>query len=298
MIGPLLALASAAFFGAQHVVSRRGLIRGEVFTAVFYALVLAVPFFGLAVAVTGQLPILLGASAWSLLLLGSAGIIHFLIGRGFIYWSIKLIGSNRASSLVATSTLITVLLAIAILGEPASLSVIVGAVLVVIGIVLVSDSGSSQSREAGLDPRNLRKGIGVAMLAAFIFGVTPLLVRVGLLELGSAIVGTLISYLFSAVAFLIPLGFKRIRDEIRSTDKASMMALLAAGVFVNLGQLFRYIALAMILASVATPIINVYPLFTLSLGYFANRRIDVFTLRIALGVVVIILGINILYFLA
>jgi drug/metabolite transporter (DMT)-like permease len=296
MLGPLLSLISAAFFGAQHVVSRRGLIRGEVFTAVFIAVVLAVPMFGLMVVVTGELPILFNASAWALILLGSSGVIHFIIGRGFIYWSIKLIGSNRASSLVATSTIITVLLAIGILGEPATIGVILGAVLIVAGIVLVSDSGQSESRQTGLDPRDLRKGVAIAMLAAFIFGITPLLVRVGLLELGSAVVGTLISYVFAAVVYLIPTVVRRVRGEIRLTDRASMMALIAAGVFVNLGQLLRYVALAIIPASVATPIINVYPLFTLTLGFVANRKIDIFNLRIALGVVVIVAGINIVYF--
>lgn len=286
------------FFGAQHVVSRRGLIRGEVSTAVFVTVVFAIPFFVLVAALTGELALLLTAEIEPLLLLGAAGIIHFVLGRSLIYWSIKLIGSNRASSLVAVSTLITVVLGITILGEPGSFSVLLGAVLVVIGVVLVSDSGSQEVQPLGLDAINLRKGVVIALIAAFVFGVTPLFVRVGLLELKAAIAGTLISYIFAAAFYAVPSVLRRVRAEIRSTDHRSIVALGAAAVFVNLGQLFRYVALAMMPASIATPIVNVYPLFTLSLGYFANRRIDIFSLRLAVGVVVIILGINILYFLA
>ncbi len=246
--------------------------------------------FGIPAALIGDLPKLWSMSVLGLTTLGAAGIIHFVIGRTMTYESIRLVGANRASPIISTSILVTVILGIILLHEPAGVNVMVAATLVVIGLILLSSAEQPGENVSTAAPS---RGLGLALLSALFFGISPLLVRVGVLEAGSAVIGALVSYVFALVVYVAPLVWQRRR--VSQFTKEKSLSLFLAAILVNLGQLARYGALAIMPVTIASQIISTYPLFALGVGYGINRRFEAFGLRIIVGVVVVVAGIFALF---
>jgi len=73
------------------------------------------------------------------LLYAAAGVVSFALGHLLYYTAIAKSGAGLSASLVATYPLVTVLVAAVVLGEPLTLRILVGALLIVAGgVVLLS----------------------------------------------------------------------------------------------------------------------------------------------------------------
>ncbi|HEY2741861.1 MAG TPA: DMT family transporter [Gaiellaceae bacterium] len=163
-----MALASALFFGAMSVALRMALDRdpdaalGTIATA-GTALVVAL------VAAAAETPArgLHLSSAWPFLL---AGLLSPGLAQIFVTVAIRESGSSRVSMIFGTAPLVSVTIALLILGEPASAPLIVGAVLVVAGGVLLA---RERDRPAHLN----RVGLVLAFAGATLFAIRDNLVR-------------------------------------------------------------------------------------------------------------------------
>lgn len=289
-VGLLLALLASVFFGGNHAAARRGLVKGDVYSGVLLTFTLGLPiFFTLAWSTgeLGQLPVLPLVSVAYFLL---AGILHFAIGRTLTYVSLQQIGTTRTSPLVATNTLYTVALGISMLGEPAALKVVVSALLVVSGVVLISRQEQSTATDQAVV--NVR-GLISAIIAGFIFGVTPLLVRAGLLLAPLPALAALLSYAVATLLYLPPLLLPTRRQA--AFRAVLTPAFLVAAASVNLGQLFRYYALNLAPASVASTVINAFPVFTLLFAYPGRRGLESYSPQILSGAALVLVGVTLLY---
>lgn len=165
MTAVLLAILSAALFGAMTVLVRSGLRRapgaGEATVAtILPALAIAL----VAVAVTRPHEL---ADAWPFALAGllAPGGSQILFTLG-----IHAAGASRTSVVVGTAPLVAVAIALVVLGEPVSAPLVAGAVLVVAGgIVLLRERGR---------PEHLRAiGLVLAAGATILFAARDNLVR-------------------------------------------------------------------------------------------------------------------------
>jgi len=288
--GLLAALLSSVSFGANHASARRGLVKGDVYSGVLLTLALGVPAFFLLSWGTGelsQLSILTPLAVGYFLL---AGVLHFAIGRTLTYASLQHTSITRASPLLGTNSLYTVTLGLALLGEPASAKLIVAALLVVAGVVLVSrqEQESGKSQIAGLN-----RGVVYSLLAGFIFGITPLLVRAGLLLAPLPASAALISYSIALSLFIAGLLFPSRRKLV--TGQTLNPALLVAAVSVNSGQILRYYALSLAPASLVSTVINSFPLFALVFAYPGRKGLETYSRAVLSGAALILIGVSILY---
>ncbi len=160
----MLALASAFLFGAMTVALRFALARvpdaeaGALFTiAVAFAVTL--PF-----VVAG--PIDLGG-VWPFVL---AGLLGPGLSQLFFTIAVREAGPSRTSVAVGTAPLFSVLLALVFLGEPLEAGLVAGAILIVVGgLLLVAEPGR---------PEHVKRiGLVFALLATVIFAVRDNLVR-------------------------------------------------------------------------------------------------------------------------
>jgi drug/metabolite transporter (DMT)-like permease len=159
-----LALASAALFGSMTVALRFALARvpdaeaGALLT-ILTALAVTIPF-----VVAGEIEL---AGVWPFLLAG-------VLGPGgsqlLFTLAVRDAGPSRTSVTVGTAPLFSVAIALLLLDEPAKAGVIVGAVLIVVGGILLV-------REPGRPEHVKWIGLGFALAAAVIFAVRDNLVR-------------------------------------------------------------------------------------------------------------------------
>jgi drug/metabolite transporter (DMT)-like permease len=159
----LLALASAAAFGAMTVAIRAGLGRGA--TAAHATLATLVVAF--AVAFAGALVRHDPADAWKFFL---AGLLAPGISQILFTLSVREVGASRTSVTVGAAPIFALAIAFTFLGEPVRTPLVAGALAIVAGGVLLAGERDR--------PEHLRaRGLAFALGAAVLFAVRDNIVR-------------------------------------------------------------------------------------------------------------------------
>ena len=139
MLGVVLALCAALGWGTDAVLARQGLRRMPPAFGTFVSL---------CASFTGAVVIVLlfdreslrryppVAFAWFAMI----GLINFLVGRQCNYGAVKRLGAARATPLIASAPLVSIALAAALTGERLTVPLLLGAGLIVAGVVLVVSS--------------------------------------------------------------------------------------------------------------------------------------------------------------
>jgi uncharacterized membrane protein len=295
VLGGLLSLLSAVSFAYANATVRRGVLTGTVTQAVAISLVVALPFFAVATALTGGLP-LLAAFTWkSLILLALAGIIHFGWARHCNYRATKAMGANLVAPVQQYSLVLTLFLAIVWLGEALTALRILGILLVVIGPALTlrgEGNGSGEAAQSSRFQPDLAEGYFYALLSALGFGISPILIAEAFTDKGIAlgIAGGFVSYVAAAAAFALPLLRPKEWRVLRSVDGVSAKWFVISGLAVGVSQMTRYMALAVAPVSVVTPINRLSLVFRLYFGARINPDHEVFGERVIWGTVISLLG--------
>ncbi len=139
MLGILLALLAALFFGIGSIFARLGLQHIKPMTGTFISMVSSLVLIGLLSLVT-NFKATVSPSATVLLWFGMIGVINFVAGRQFNYLSIRKIGVAKASPIFASNPLFAMVLAVTFLGETITVPVVIGTLCVVVGLSLVVTS--------------------------------------------------------------------------------------------------------------------------------------------------------------
>lgn len=297
MIGGLLSLLSAVTFAYANASVRRGVLTGTVLQAVAISLPVALPFFIVALAVSGGFAALATFNSRTLLLLALAGIVHFALSRYCNYRATKAIGANLVAPVQQYSLVITLFLAIAWLGEVLTPLRILGIALVVAGpgfTLSGDDNAKPATLPEGVTPfaPQYREGYLFALLSAVGFGISPILIAMAFQTKGLAtgIAGGFVSYvaatLFVALAFLLPAE----RKSFRALNRESAKWFLVSGVAVGISQMTRYMAIAVAPVSVVTPIQRLSMVFRIYFGAWLNPHHEVFGGRLIAGTLISLAG--------
>jgi len=222
--------------------------------------------------------------------LSAAGILHFVVGRSLFFNCIQLAGANISGIMVGASPLVAVSLGISVLNEPLTWELATGALLIVCGVMAV-----------GLNPQMFRSGGGLLSgipRKAFLFGIgaglswgiSPILIKVGLSGSGSPVAGALISYSAATIALSLSL-WKRNRITALVGMKGRVAGLFGlASLLSSTAQLMVYVALSMGAASAIAPIISISPVFQLVLSFLLNRKLEVFHPVVIIGTIAVVAG--------
>ena len=304
MFGGLLSLLSAVLFAYASATVRRGVLTGTVFQAVAISLPLALPFFAAVMLMTGGFQLLADFSARSIGLLSLAGVIHFAISRYCNYRATKAMGANLVAPVQQYSIVITLVLAVAWLGEAVTVLRLIGIVLVVVGpiLLLASDNRSAKrvalsadaSEGADTFKPNLTEGYIFALLSSVGFGISPLLIRMALDGKGVAVgvAGGFVSYVTATavVAVLLFVPSQRSMLSRAKLDAHSAKWFAISGLAVCFSQMLRYMALGVAPVSVVTPIQRLSLIFRIYFGWIINRQHEVFGGRLILATAISLVG--------
>lgn len=293
MIGALLALASAACFGLNNTMLRRGVLTGGVLHAMAITVPLGVPLFALACLVTGGFHSLSNMSGQSWIWMSLAGVVHFVVGRYGNYRATRALGATLSSPIQQLSVPISLVLAIIFLGEVMTPLRLAGFVLVMTGpLVAVRSQGSPKLSNSKFEP-HIAEGTLWGAVCAIGYGASPLFIMKGLGTGGGMIdslAGGFVSYLAATVVVILLVVFAGGRAFLRVLDRDARKWFALSGLFVFLSQLFRYLALSVAPVSVVVPIQRLSVVFRVIFSWYMNRDHEVFTASALTGIALSLLG--------
>lgn len=288
MLGVLVAVISSICFGANSVFARRGTALARPRIGVLITLIMGPPTFLIVAVAFGQLGRLGEFTLLSLLALAVAGVIHFVLGRSLNYNTVSLLGASRASILANASPLMSVGLAVLLLREEITANILVGAALTVLGPILIGQSSGGSQQP--LEMRALRRGMLMGLAAALCYGISPLLIKFALRQASLPLAGSLVSYIAAFAVLGSTLLHPSVRHDLVHSPTKGLLWYAAAGMAVNMAQLFRYVALSIAPVSLVAPLIQLSTLFTLFLSFGMNRRIEALDKFTVSGAVLVVVG--------
>jgi drug/metabolite transporter (DMT)-like permease len=272
----LLALASACLFGTMTVALRFALARspdaetGALLT-IAPAAAVTVPF-----ALAHEVDL---AGAWPFVLAGILGpglsqLLFTLAGREA--------GPSRTSVIVGTAPLFSVVIAIAALGEPVEVALVAGAVLIVVGgVLLVGERGR---------PSHVRTvGLLCAIGSTLVFAVRDNLVRwlSGDTDVtpGLAAAATLVAGGVCVAAYLVATRGRR-----AVPSRAAIGAFLPAGLMFGLSYVCLFEAYYRGRVTVVSPLVATESLWGVAISALLLRRHELIGPRLAGGAALVVAG--------
>ena len=298
MLGVCLAALSAATFAFNNASARRGVLTGSVLQALAITVPIGVPIFLLAVLATGNVTTLSGFSTDSITLLALAGVLHFVVGRYGNFRAAQAIGNNLSAPVIQLGLVVSLACAILVLKEVLTPLRILGIALLALGPVLMRNAELPEANAAAPDatlpkfvPR-YAEGYAFALVAAAVYGATPVLIRLGVVagDLGSGLVGGLISYAAAALAVaLLLLWPGRLRHALAITPQ-SLKWFTYSGISVCIAQMFVYMAFTVAPVSVVMPVLQLHLALRFWLARVLNPQHELFGSKMLLGTAVSLLG--------
>ncbi|MCS7129527.1 MAG: DMT family transporter [Candidatus Caldarchaeum sp.] len=272
-LGISAALGAALFFSLSRILVRLGLRDGYVnqahYTSVLLNNVCLWPVAAIYTYIYGQTPSLI-----SLAVFLAAGIFATGLGRLLTFTTLKTMTATESTPFVSVSPLFATLIAILLLGETATPRIIVGTVLVVGGLLAVSN----------LKEHVFRLSILTGLTASFFYSLGEALRKYGTTLTPNPPAGAAIGSL-AALAFL-PFYRNHASNQI-TRNKFFFMS----GISTSAALLLVFVAYALTPLVIAVPLINTSPLFTIVLSLLIARKTENFKLQVIAGCLTVMLGI-------
>lgn len=312
MLAGFLALLSAATFALNNASIRRGVLTGSLWQAMAITVPLGLPVFFLVALFSGTLGAVADFSLNSWLILGSSGIIHFIWGRYCNYRATRAIGTNLTAPLQQVNLIISLVLAIIVLGESLTPLRVLGIALVLAGPYfamrgdrkpVVKTIAEEAAAASEVDPETAAdkpppfvpkytEGVIFSLLSATGYGTSPILIRIALegKGLAAAVPAGMVAYLASTVFFMLFMFWPgRVREALQ-TDRESLKWFTLSGLLVALSQLFLFMAQSIAPVTVTAPISRMSILFRLYFSRLLNPHHEVFGGPIIIGTIISLMG--------
>jgi drug/metabolite transporter (DMT)-like permease len=294
MLGVIFGLSSAVTYGINAIITRRGVLRASSNYIATISIFTGPLFFFLIAGVTGDLFRINRFSWQAHLFFALSGVIHFALGRTWGYKSIQLIGSTRSYVVTSFYPVVSVALAMIVLGETIKPLMVPGMVLSLAGPLLTlmeSRTGSVvKSDRKAVDRQSLKIGILYGVGAAVFWGSSAILIKLGLDKGGAPVAGSLIAYVAASMTISPSLLNGDKRKEILDADKKSFHLALASGLTTNMAQFFRFLGLEYGSVIMVTLLSRTTPLWVLLLSFVFNREYESFSRWVLLGNGLLIIG--------
>lgn len=286
--GVVYALTAGILWGIGPILLKKGMALSNVSTATLTMQVISVLTLSMVMGIRGgfafsDLPF---GAIWPFV---AAGAVGASFGKIFYYKGIDTVGASKSVSIKNSSPILTTLLGVVILGERVTLPIAAGVVLIVTGIFLLS-------RVQGMvEGRPDRVAYFVyPLLAAFCFGINPILKKIGISAIGMPTFGAFITQITALIVMLTAGRLLKIKLKWERVPTRSLVFFVLAGVIEALGSLLTFHALVYAPAVLVSPIWRISPLATFLLARFTLRGIEVVTLRDGVAATVIVGGILVL----
>jgi uncharacterized membrane protein len=294
VLGSLFAVCSAATFAFNNASVRRAVLTGSISQGMAITVPIGVPLFLVAVVVTGNLATVAGFSATSIAALSAAGVLHFVWGRYCNYRATRAMGTNLVAPVQQLNLLVTLTVAVSFLGEYLTPMKILGIALILLGPMLTVSRrktpvpGEREVSDEKITPIDAEKpatfqpkhaeGYLFSLLSATGYGLSPILVRIGLENQGvnTALAGGLVAYIAATAAFALILLWPGQWRHVRSIDREAAKWFTFSGFLVFFSQMFLYMALSIAPVTVVSPLNRLSIIFRLYFSRLLNPQHEVF----------------------
>jgi drug/metabolite transporter (DMT)-like permease len=293
VLGVLLGLASAVAFGANSIITRRGVLRVSSAYVATISIFTGFLFLILVTGVTGDLFGIASLPLKAYLFWALSGVIHFALGRTWAYRSLQLLGSNRSNIVTSLSPIATVALAMLLLKETVTPLQLVGILFTLSGPLVmlckeqtVSEGSPMKSGSHGkeVDAHTLALGVLYGAGAALFWGSSAIFIKFGLEAGGTPVAGTLIAYAAASVVIGPSFLFSaEKRGELVREGRKPLPIAIFSGLTTSVAQLLRYISFSYGSVIVVSLMLRTLPLWVLLFAFIFNREYESFSRWVLFG---------------
>lgn len=280
----VLALLSSLLMSFTTIMMKKGIERTNPTSAM-----LVVTVVGSLIFLAISLPVIkfdyLKSKAFLLFIL--AGIFAPALVRWLYFVSLDRLGASISASISSTGPAFTAILAIIFLKEKLTVSISLGIVLIITGIIIMQ-----RSLDTDGDFRVQRKkDLIFPLLSAIFLGMALVLRKMGLnildVPLFGVTVGFLTSLVFYSILFLMS---KSMRNSV-SMNRNDLLFLCAAGVSITIGWLTLFYALSLGDVIIVAPLANLQPVMVVGLSYLFLKDIEKITPKMIAGILLLFIGV-------
>ncbi len=292
LLGVISALLAMLFFGVTNIIykkmSENISVMDIMFTRMWVSLPVAYVF---AVAASGSITFSIPVESLFPLVLSM--VIGIVIGDGMYFYSQERIGVARAFPIAMSYPLLVYLLAAIFLGEPVIPQRVLGAFIVVFGVIMIAISEQDVAKNTNRwSSDDLRIGLILAFLVLICWALSDVIFQAGLVGVGPAEAN--FYRILAASLILVPIFLYSFRGNRLVPNKRAIIFALATGT-VGLGlSLIAYsFAVKFVGATVTSLIVASAPIFTAPLSVFyldedVNRRVALGTILTIIGVLLVV----------
>ena len=297
MIGELAALGAAICWTISAILYKEALLKTKPISANIVRLVCTSIILVACLAIIGKFGVLMNLPAYVVVLACISGIIGLGFGDTLYMMSLKLIGVARAVPITCTYPLFNLLWAVFLVGEPITLSVVLGAVTIVFGIWLLRQETDVGTAE--MEKKILVKGVAYALATAVMWSVSIMMIDMAVTlpetnSLDQALAINTIRVTAIAVSLLVSVLIIDRNFGFVKMQRKTLAALIFGGIVaLGLGWFFLTYSFTNTSESRAVPISSTTPLFSALSGIvFLHEKV---TARNAVGSIMIVVGIFLIF---
>ncbi len=287
LLGVVLALGAAASIAAVGSFGSRPFmeLKSNPSNAAYIGLIISTIVLGIAIIVTGQVKFLFKISPLILVLFGTVGIIQNAVGRRLWFVAIRNIGANQSNTLISTEVIYSITFAVIILGEKVGILLGLGTALVVVGALLIEGR-----RSAGKRSGNLGRGYESSIIAAILFGLTPIFIRYGLGSFPYFLPALFATFSSATLFYTLTVKPKNVVTQVYRNIDVVIVPFIIIGLLTIVTQLFIFTSLLYAPVVYYAPILSSYPLFTVIFTRIQVKHIEVFGPRTLLSAILVVVG--------
>ncbi|MGE3913554.1 MAG: DMT family transporter [Chloroflexota bacterium] len=227
-------------------------------------------------------------SASAFLLLLVSVLAGFALGDTAFYEGMRRIGVARAAPIAGCHPLVTAMLAVVFLGEPVTLALLLGVVVIGVGVWLITTDQAAVSPTTGA-PSSMAIGVGLSLFAAVGWAFSTVLVRPALEEIDPLMASTLRMPVAGVILALAATRLGRLDSRKLVLSRNTTAWLLASGVLTVASATLFLWSVELVGAARTAALSSVSPIFsaTIAVTLMGERM----TVRLALGMAVSLLGV-------
>ncbi len=277
----VMAVLSAFFAGLTAILAKCGIKKTDSDVATALRTVVVLLFSWVMVFVVGSAGAITQISGKSLVFLVLSGL---ATGASWLcYFKALSVGDvNKVVPIDKSSTILSVLMAIFLLGEREHLTVkLVGTMLLALGIFLMIEQKKTGNTETG--GTWMPYAVGSAVFAA----LTSILAKVGITGVESNLGTAIRTGVVLVMAWLI-IFIKGKQAQVRKTDRRELFYIALSGLATGASWLCYYYAIQNGVVSVVVPIDKLSILVTVAFSYVVFR--EKLTRKAAFGLTLMVLG--------
>lgn len=279
-----LALLSSLLMSFTTIIMKKGIARTNPTSAM-----LVVTVVGSLIFLSVSLPVFqldyLKSKAFPLFIL--AGVFAPAMVRWFYFISLDRLGPSVSSSILSTTPAFTAIMAIVFLKEGLTLSIGLGILLIISGIIMLE-----RSINTGDTFRVQRKkDLLFPLLSAIFLGLALVFRKMGLNILDAPLFGVTVGFLTSLVFYTILCLMSRSMRNSISLTRNDTLFLSAAAVFLSTGWMTLFYALSLGDAIIVAPLASLQPAMVVSLSYLFFKDIEKITPKMIVGIILVLIGV-------